>query len=274
MVAALVLDAVERGELTLDDQVGDLVPGLVRATPIITVRQILDHTSGVFDELNEGDAIADIEQLADPAIRQEARSLLARYQAGESVITPARVIIALAESHERYFAPGDGYHYSNTNYQIAGVLLEEVTGRSLAELLRSRIVDPLGLRHTTIAPPDTDPPEMRGYLQARYGDPLVDVTDDLTLFGNGGNGGIVATPGDVLKILRAIVTARLFSDALVTEMITPNRAAYGLGIGVIDFGCGTFYGHNGLVSGTQSTAAVSADGSDGAAIAVNLASWR
>ena len=57
-------------------------------------------------------------------------------------------------------------------------------------------------------------------------------------------------------------------------MITPNRAEYGLGIGRIHFGCGTFYGHNGLVSGTQSTAAVSADGSDGAVIAVNLASWR
>ena len=51
---------------------------------------------------------------------------------------------------------------------------------------------------------------MRGYLQAADGAPLVDVTDDLTLFGNGGNGGIVATPGDVLEILRAIVTARLF----------------------------------------------------------------
>ena len=246
----------------------------MRPTPAITVRQLLDHTSGVFDEGNEGDPVADIEKLADPVAREEARDLLKRYGAGEKVIAPARMIVALAETHERYFAPGAGFHYSNVNYQLAGMVLEAVTGQPLAELLRSRIVDPLGLRHTTIAPPDTGSPELRGYTQTTADANPVDLTDDLAWFGNGGNGGIVSTPDELLAVLRATVTAQLFPDSLVAEMVKPNRESYGLGLGTYDFACGTFYGHNGLVNGTHSTAMISPDGSDGAVIAVNLTGAR
>lgn len=274
VIAALVLTAVARGEVALDDVVGELLPGVVRATPATTVRQLLDHTSGIFDEGNEGDPVADIEKLADPAAREEARNLLARSEAGEPVIAPAWLIIALAETHDRYFAPGEGFHYSNVNYQIAGMLLEKVTGRPLAELLRSRITEPLGLRYTTIAPPDTDPPELRGYAQTPDDAEPVDLTDDLSWFGNGGNGGIISTPDELLTMLRAIVTGQLFPDSLVAEMVKPDRESYGLGIGISEFDCGTFYGHNGLVNGTQSTAVISPDGADGAVIALNLVGVR
>ncbi len=274
IIAALVLDAVARGEVSLDDVVGELVPGVVRATPVITVRQLLDHTSGMFDEGNDGYPVADIEQLADPAIREEARGLLAKYRAGEDIVTPAPVIIALAETHERYFPPGEGYHYSNVGYQIVGMVLEAVTGQPLAELLRSRIVEPLGLRHTTIAPPDTGSPEMRGYVRAAADSAPVDVTDDLSWFGNGGNGGILTTPDELQAILKAIVTARLFPVSLVAEMEKPDRESYGLGLATYILSCGTFYGHGGLVNGTQSMALVSADGSDGVVIALNLTGTR
>lgn len=274
IIAALVLTAVARGEVALEDVVGELLPGVVRATPAITVRQLLDHTSGVFDEGNEGDPVADIEKLADPAAREEAGNLLARSEAGEPVIAPAWLIVALAETHDRYFAPGQGFHYSNVNYQLAGMLLENVTGQPLAELLRSRIVEPLGLRHTTIAPPDTDSPELRGYAQTSAAADPIDVTDELGWFGNGGNGGIISTPDELLAMLRAIVTGQLFPESLVAEMVEPDRESYGLGIGISDFDCGTFYGHNGLVNGTHSTAVISRDGSDGAVIVLDLAGVR
>ena len=145
IVAALVLDAVAQGKVALDDVVGDLLPGVVRADPPVTVRQLLDHTSGIFDESNDGDPIADIEKLADPALRTEARALAQRYLAGERVIAPDRLLVALSETHDRYFAPGAGYHYSNTNYQLAAMVLEKVTGAALADVLRTRIVEPLGL---------------------------------------------------------------------------------------------------------------------------------
>ena len=162
IVAALVLDAVHRGEVALDDVVGDLLPGTLREDPPITVRQLLDHTSGVFDitnELTTAEALqADIDRLPDKQIRAQAQAALDGSLAGQQVIAPARVLVALAELHDRYFPSGSGYHYSNTGYQLAGMVLEQATSRSLADLLDERIVEPQGLQQTTLAPPDTASP--------------------------------------------------------------------------------------------------------------------
>lgn len=271
VVAALVLISVDRGELGLDDVVSERLPGVLRPQPAVTVRQLLAHTSGVFDEGNEGDVVADTARLADPALRHEAEGLFARYAKGERVVAPDRLLVALAETHERYFAPGAGYHYSNINYQVLGMLLQKVTGKTLGQLLQSRIVAPLGLKATTLAPEDRASPDVRGYDSATTGT-KVDITDDLALFGNGGNGGVVTTADELLAILRAIVTAKLFAPALVAEMERPVRESYGLGLGTMTYGCGTFYGHGGSVSGTQSIAGVSPDGARGVVAAVNIVS--
>ena len=268
IVAALVLDAVARGELALDDKVADYLPGLIRAKPAITVRQILDHTSGVFDEGNEGDVTADIEKIADAKLRAEARDLAKRYAAGERVIGSDRMIVALAETHERYNLPGRGYHYSNPNYQIAAMVLAKATGQTLAELLATRIVEPLGLERTTVAPPDLSSPEMRGY-QADANGKRQDVTDDLVAFGNGGNGGIISTADELLSVLHAIVAGGLLPADLTTQMKMPSFGTYGLGLATYRFTCGTFYGHEGSVSGTRSVAVVRDDGQAGAVIALN-----
>jgi D-alanyl-D-alanine carboxypeptidase len=268
IVAALVLDAVAKEELSLDDVVATHLPGLVRAEPPITIRQVLDHTSGVFDEGNEGDLVADIDRLQDP-LQREARDVLKRWTAGERVIAPDRVFVALAETHERYSQPGLEYHYSNPNYQIAAMILEKVTGQSLADLLESRIAKPLGLMRTTVAPPDTSSPEMRGYERNPDG-ALRDMTDDLVAFGNGGNGGIVSTPNELLTVMQAIVSGRFLPEDLVTEMKTPTIGSYGLGLASYDFTCGKFYGHEGLVNGTRSVAVVNDDRSAGVVIALNL----
>ena len=274
IVAALVLGAVNRGEVALDDVVGDLLPGIVRAEPPVTVRQLLDHTSGIFDESNGFESVdqlkADIEKVADPALRKQARIELQRSLAGERVIASDAVIVALSETHDRYFAPGTGYHYSNTNYQIAAMVLEKVTGQPVADLLRSRIVEPLGLTHTTLAPPDLGSPELRGYGTSASDGSLVDVTDDLVWFGNGGNGGIISTADDLLAMMQAIVGGRLFPAELVAAMKEPNRQAYGLGLGTYYLSCGTFYGHQGGVNGTASIAIVAPDGDAGVVIAFNL----
>ena len=270
IVAALVLDAVASGKVALDDVVGDLLPGVIRPDPPITVRQLLSHTSGIFDEGNDGDPTADIEKLADPALQKQARAMLAAYEAGKQVIASDRLLVALAETHDRYFTPGSGYHYSNPGYQLLGMVLEKVTGAPLAELLRTRIVEPLGLSDTTIAPPDMASPEMRGYGVATTDATLVDMTDDLVSFGNGGNGGIVATADDLLTTMQAIVTARLFPRELVTEMETPVRQGYGLGLASYQTPCGIYLGHAGLVNGTASLALVSPDGADGVVIATNV----
>ena len=235
IVATLVLDAVARGEVALDDVVGDLLPGTVREDPPITVRQLLDHTSGIFDITNEqttAEALqADIERLPDEELRAEAQAGLDGFLAGQRVIAPARVLVALSEVHDRYFPPGSGYHYSNTGYQLAGMVLEEATGTPLAELLEERIVEPLGLQRTTLAPPDTASPELRGYGTSTEDGSLVDMTDDLLAFGNGANGGIISTADELLATIRAIVGGQLLPADLTAQMKEPNRESYGLGPG-------------------------------------------
>jgi D-alanyl-D-alanine carboxypeptidase len=122
----------------------------------------------------------------------------------------------------------------------------------------------------TIAPPDTASPELRGYGQAASDGSLVDQTDGLGWFGNGGNGGIIATPDDLLSAMQAIVGGAYLRPDLTTAMLTPSTGSYGLGIGSYQFPCGTVYGHQGGVNGTASIAVASTDGRDGVVIAFNL----
>jgi D-alanyl-D-alanine carboxypeptidase len=267
IVAALVVDAAERGELELDAVVADLLPGKLREEPAVTVRQLLDHTSGIFDEGNEGDPVADMAELP-PALRNEAEQLYGRYLAGQRVIVPAEILVALAETHDRYFAPGTGIHYSNINYQLAAMVLERATGMTLDRLLEDRVVKPLGLTQTSIAPPDVSSPEVRGYATGEDGS-LVDLTDDLATFGNGGNGGIISTADELLTIIRAIAAGHIVAPPLLAELTTPNLSNYGLGIVSYSMPCGTFLGHGGSVNGTISIAIASADGGDGVVIVMN-----
>jgi D-alanyl-D-alanine carboxypeptidase len=274
IVAALVLDAVERSELSLDDVVADLVPDVLRAEPAITIRMLLDHTSGVFDEGNEGDPQRDVDALVDPALKAEAEDLVARYLAGEPVIAPDRLLVALAETHERYFAPGDGYHYSNINYQLAAMVVERATESPFAGLLTERVFEPLELSHTTVAPPDLRSPELRGYVRGTERQTLVDVSDDLVAFGNGGNGGIISTADELLTILHAIVAGDILDGSLLADMKRPTvqsgPSVYGLGLGTYELSCGTFFGHGGAVNGTVSIGLVEDEGTSGVVIAMNL----
>jgi D-alanyl-D-alanine carboxypeptidase len=274
-VATLVLDAVARGELSLDDDVATLVPGLLQQPQPVTVRQLLDHSSGLFDETNDGDALADIERIADPALRAEAVATRDALLAGQQVIASAEVIVALSETHERYFDPGVGWHYSNTNYFLAGLVLEAVTGQSLADLLRTRIAEPLGLRATTLAPPDLESPPLRGYDLTTDGSPPIDVTDDLVFMGNGAAGGIVSTADDTTRFFRALLAGEVLPPELLAEMEQPNVVsiakgdAYGLGLATYQLSCGTFYGHEGGVLGTASFAVADATGERVAVMAQN-----
>ena len=273
IVAALVLDAVNRGELSLDDLVSDLIPGVLQPEPPTTVRMLLDHTSGLFNVGDEGDAIADIAKLNDPAMRAQAQDLAARYMAGERVTLPASIFVALAETHDRYFVPGTGYHYSNANYQLAAMVLEKVTGSSLADLVSARLIEPLGLRYTSIAPDDTAMPAMHGYHVNAADDSLVDVSDDFIAIGNGGSGGIISTAGELLAIMQSMVSGRLLPASLAKEMKEPTTASslsYGLGLATYYLSCGTFYGHGGSIDGTNSIGLVTPDGSRGTVIAFNV----
>ncbi len=273
IVATLMLGEVERGTVSLDDSVADLLPGVLRPEPRISVRMLLDHSSGLFNVGDEGDVIADIAKLADPATRAEAEDVAARYLAGKQVIVPDRLFVALAETHDLYFEPGTGTHYSNVNYQLAGMVLAKVSGTSVADLLRTRIVAPLGLRHTTLAPEDARSPEMRGYRVDAGESALTDVTDDFLAVGNGASGGVISTAEEVLTIMQAIVSGRLMDPLLVRDMkdaTVESGGSYGLGVATYYLSCGRFFGHGGSIDGTQSIAIVNDNGTSGVVLAINL----
>ena len=274
IVAVLVLDAVARGLLSLDDPIGELLPDVVSADWPITVRMLLDHTSGIFAEGDEGDLATDIGLLTDPALQEEATSLATQFLAGQPVMPSVELLVALAGTHAPYAPPGVGYHYSNINYLLAAMALERATGSSLTDLLQSRIVEPLRLRHTSIAPDDSSDPELRGYASSTPGGELVDPGHaHLLLLGNGGSGGIISTAEELLKIMHTIVTGSLLPPPLVDDMLraTPQSgaAAYGLGVSTYFLSCGIFYGHEGGIDGTSAIAIVSRSGHDGVVVALN-----
>lgn len=273
VTSALVLDAVARGELSLDDTIQSWVPGVLADEPAITIRMLLAHTSGIFNVGDEGDVAADITRIDDPSLRQQAQDLLERYLAGEAVLVPDLVWIAVARTHPLYFEPGSGHHYSNVNYQLAAMALEAATGQDLASLVRERLAGPLELSSMVTAPADPDLPDLRSYTKDPATGALVDTTTDLLAVGNGGSGGIISTAGDLLDLLQAIVSGDLLPASLVAEMIAPtapSNGTYGLGVVTFVLKCGDYLGHGGAIAGTHALALVSPDGATGLVLAVNL----
>lgn len=275
ITAALVLDQVAQGHVGLDDDVASIVGPPLRPTPPVTVRMLLDHTSGIFDIGNEGDPIADIAKLTDDDLLAEVDDLYRQAARGEPVVASARLTVGLAETHPRDFDPGTAWNYSNTNYQLAGMLVEAVSGRPFADVLADRLTRPLGLASTSLAPHDPSSPEFRGTALDLETGTEIDATDDLLAFGNGGSGGLITTADELLTIVTAIVHGPLLPDGLRNEMLDQTALSghtYGLGIARYELTCGRFFGHEGRVNGTVSIALVHADTPDlGIVVTMNRA---
>ncbi|MCO8275021.1 beta-lactamase family protein [Actinoplanes sp. TRM 88003] len=249
-VAVVVLQLVGEGRLSLDDTVGHLLPGVVSGNGNdgrrITVRQLLQHTSGLFNYTNDLAALGSAEDY-----------LAHRYDHYEP-----EDLVAMAMKHEPLFAPGTRWEYSNTNYILAGMIVERVTGRSWATEVRSRITRPLGL-HDTSYPGDraTLPrPYARSYQQFAPGAELVDVTE-FNPSAAGAAGGLVSTTADLTRFWRALQRGELLRPAQAAQMhrtvlaegmqdIAPG-IRYGLGIFHVPNACGGYWGHPGDVPGTS-----------------------
>lgn len=128
--ATIVLQLVAEGRLSLDAPIARWLPGLLPAGNIITVRELLNHTSGLFDYVNDGPQFVE-QALANPARHWSLRTLL-----------------SFAVDKPLWFAPGTQWRYSNTNYIVLGLLVETVTGRPFGAVLRQRVLRPLHLSAT------------------------------------------------------------------------------------------------------------------------------
>ncbi|WP_250030687.1 serine hydrolase domain-containing protein [Paractinoplanes maris] len=258
-VSVVVLQLAGEGKLSLDDRVGRWLPGVVSGNGNdgrrITVRQLLQHTSGLHNYTNELAALGSAEA----------------YQAHRFDHYEPADLVALAMKHEPSFAPGARWEYSNTNYILAGMIIERVTGRSWGSEVRSRILRPLGL-HDTSYPGDrrTLPrPYARAYQQFAPGAPLVDVTE-FNPTAAGAAGGMVSTTADLTRFWRAVQRGELLRPAQAAQMHRTVLAdgmqdllpgiRYGLGIFWVPNACGGFWGHPGDVVGTSTFNGVTGPG--------------
>jgi D-alanyl-D-alanine carboxypeptidase len=181
------------------------------------------------------------------------------------------LLVALAETHDRYGPPGTKFHYSNLNYLLLGSVLETVTGSSVADLLQERMAVPLGLAHTGI-PTAGDPVDVRGHVVGADGVLADPGTAHLLLRGNGASGAAVSTTAELLTALRALVTADLLPAPATAQMLAPapqSGGVYGLGVATYRLRCGLFYGHGGGIAGVDVLALVSPDGRDGVVVAAD-----
>lgn len=225
LVAATVLQLAEEGKLSLDDPLSALTPEDVSArfahSARITVRMLLNHTSGIPDWLTG--------------------EMMAKITANPQRVWDVGEFIDAAAAQEPYFAPGEAWRYSNTNYSLLGLIIEGVTEHSWREQLRERIIRPLGLTRTLLPEPGTLSVPGRhahGYMPVEG--ELVDYTaTDPSMAGAAGGSALVTTAQDLSRFLDALLTGSLFRDRgtlqrLLAFVPTDGEAtdpqAYGLGI--------------------------------------------
>lgn len=268
--ATVVLQLADERRVDLDAPVERYLPGVVRGGGNdgrrITVRQLLQHTSGlpnVLDHLTPADI------LADPLRHWEAREL-----------------VDIALRHPPEFEPGKGWSYSNTGYLLAGMIIERVTGRPYGAEIHRRVIAPLGLRDTVVPgdEPGVPGPHLRGYV--RPGSDLVDMTR-LNPSVAGAAGNMISTASDLDRFFAALLRGRLLKPERLREMMRTRPtgqdtgSAYGLGLQwfpVTDRpGCARgFWGHGGdmigfsartgAVNGRQATVMVNLNPGGGPAL--------
>ena len=244
-VSTVTLQLVGEGRLSLDDTVERWQPGLIPNGADITVRQLLNHTSGIF---NYTDDEAFIQSLLAHPLRAHT----------------AHELVAVATAHPPVFAPGTSWSYSNTNYIVVGLILERVTHQSVSSLLRQRIIGPLRL-HDTVYP--TRSPNIPGYHAHGYLPPTLsdlfpppwggqDRYVDISRFSptvTGAAGALISNPDDLRRFYRALLSGRLLRPAQLAEMKTMIELdpgfGYGLGLYTAETPCGRIWGHDGSVPG-------------------------
>ncbi|MDF5754093.1 serine hydrolase domain-containing protein [Spongiactinospora sp. TRM90649] len=254
-VATVVLQLVGEGKLRLTDSVERHLPGVVKGNGNdgrkITIRQLLQHTSGIVD---------------DYPFPNAADSSKEFYRHRFDISTPQQVV-RRAMRHKPLFAPGKAWAYSNTGYALLGMVIRATTGNDWSVEVKRRIIDPLGLKHTSS--PGTSAklprPHARGYEQFGGEKRLVDVTEQRDA---DASGGIISTTDDLERFLRALLGGRLLKSDLLTQMkrgVLVNAetrrfwpgARYGLGLWYRPLPCGDgYWGHGGDIFGYMTRAGI------------------
>ena len=227
----VILQLVGEGRLNLDDTLESYLPGIENGSA--TIAELANMRSGIFNYTEDADFVTEF--VESDFLR----------------VWTDQELVDVADRNVPYFPPGDGWHYSNTNTVILGMIVEQVTGRSLGEEITDRIIEPLGLGGTSY--PTT--PDMPAPFAHGYGfDPLEDISfSDPS--SSAGSGAMISKLHDLRKWGVALGSGTLLSEELQAERINslqpivfnpcddddpdrPKRSCpeydeYGMGIGEI-----------------------------------------
>lgn len=233
VVAAAVLGFVEDGTLKLDDLIWPLIKDINNIAQLansdaVTLRQLLNHTSGLPDYLDD---------VFFAASQKQPRK----------VWTPSEAI-AFALEFPATDAPGQAFEYSNTNYVLLGHILAGISG-SLQAALAEKVYLPAGMTETSVGKPNSASLLAHGYIE----DEFLDVTD-LAWASELGDGPLVSSASDLAKFAMALFRdEKIIGAMLLSQMQTGSDAddSYGLGIGVDGDEWGDWFGHAGSYEGFE-----------------------
>lgn len=199
--AVVVLQLAEEGKLALDAPVSRWIADVPNGD-VITVRDLLAHTSGLFS------ANEDLKARKQPRYRSPEENL------------------AIARRHGAMFCAGANWRYSNTGYDLLGVIVHKVDDRRIDQAITARIIDKLGLEHTRALAPDSDITSIAALRTAKEDKPIDPRWP-------GAAGPIAATAPDMVRFLAALLNGELLSSKAVADM---SATLYPM------FDAGTFYG--------------------------------
>ncbi|WP_372340703.1 serine hydrolase domain-containing protein [Streptomyces sp. AS13] len=255
--AVVVLQLVAEKKIALDAPVDTYLPGLLRGEGIdgrhITIRQLLQHTSGLPEYVDTRAILKDRQRYYEP-----------------------RELLDGALAQKAHFSPGAKWEYSNTNYLVAGLIIQKVTGRPIGEEINQRVIDRIGLRHTYFPTPGDmtiHEPHPKGYHRDTADSPWREFTELDPSWGWAA-GAVISTNSDLNRFYTALLDGRLLPPAQLAQMRTTVPAdvagpgvRYGLGLTSRPLPCGgVYWGHGGTIPGYDTLGGATEDGR-----AVNIA---
>lgn len=260
--AATALSLVSSGVLALDDTIGRWLPDLPAVWHAVTLRQLLNHTSGL-PEFTENQAF------------------FKAVEASPTVAPPPRSLLAFVAAEPLRFTPGTQYRYCNSDNIAIGLMIEASSGRSYEEALRTSVTEPLGLGRTTLpAGPELPTPFLHGYDVGEDASPD-DVSQILAAGWTWASGGVVSTPANLNRFMRGYVRGYLFSGQIRadqrrwipgagSEPPGPGQNSAGLGVFRYQTRCGTVFGHTGNIFGFTQFAAATPNGARSVTMTITL----
>ena len=242
-MSAIILQLTEADSLSLNDSIGTWLPPYPNINGSITVRQLLDHTSGLYNMTD------------NPAFTAAINANLNRIWTAEEVLNAGFVLTP-------YFAPGTSWHYSNTNYLIISYIINQIMHTNISQQLHGRFFTPLGLNESFFEVQDT--------ITLPYAHNWVDINGDGVLddvfsipmtsiySSTVGAGGVTSRPENLVRWLRALYGGNILNQTSLAAMLTFRSAnisgANGYGLGTMRYIINglTCYGHGGNIFGYTS----------------------